>query len=60
MDWCCSGGRPARAPVVIPLAWSATRPVLKAILKSGFILYERADKFLVRLLKGRGEGRQRQ
>ncbi len=28
------------APVVIPLAWSATRPVLKAILKGGFMLYE--------------------
>jgi|SRR5271157_4407723 len=28
------------APVVIPLAWSATRPVLKAILKGGFTLYE--------------------
>ncbi|MGO9121554.1 MAG: hypothetical protein ACLQPD_28580 [Desulfomonilaceae bacterium] len=28
------------APVVIPLAWSATRSVLKTILKGGFMLYE--------------------
>ena len=28
------------APVVVPWAWSAVRPVLKAILKGGFLLYE--------------------
>ena len=28
------------APVVIPLAWSATRPLLKAVLKGGFMIYE--------------------
>jgi len=32
------------APVVIPLAWSATRPVLKSILKGGFTLYETGRK----------------
>lgn len=34
------------APVVIPLAWSATRPVLKAILKGGFMLYETGRQIL--------------
>jgi hypothetical protein len=34
------------APVVIPLAWSATRPVLKAILKGGFMLYETGRQML--------------
>jgi hypothetical protein len=28
------------APVVIPLVWSAVRPWLRAIIKSGFVLYE--------------------
>lgn len=28
------------APVVIPLAWAAVRPWLKALLKGGFLLYE--------------------
>jgi hypothetical protein len=28
------------APVVVPMAWSAVRPLLKAMLKGGFILYE--------------------
>jgi hypothetical protein len=28
------------APVVIPLAWSATKSVLKTILKGGFMFYE--------------------
>lgn len=28
------------APVVIPWAWSAVRPMLKALLKGGFLLYE--------------------
>ncbi len=27
-------------PVVVPLAWSAARPLLKAGLKGGFMLYE--------------------
>ena len=27
-------------PVVIPLAWSAARPLLKAVFKGGFMLYE--------------------
>jgi hypothetical protein len=30
----------AAAPVVIPLAWYAVRPLLKSILKGGFLLYE--------------------
>ena len=34
------------APVVIPLAWSATRPVLKVILKGGFMLYETGRQIL--------------
>jgi hypothetical protein len=34
------------APVVIPLAWSATRPVLKALLKGGFMLYETGRQML--------------
>jgi hypothetical protein len=28
------------APVALPLAWTAIRPLLKVILKSGFMLYE--------------------
>jgi len=28
------------APVVIPMAWSAVRPILKVILKGGFMVYE--------------------
>ena len=28
------------APVVIPLVWAAVRPWLKAVMKSGFLLYE--------------------
>jgi hypothetical protein len=28
------------APVVVPLAWSVTRPLIKAILKGGFMAYE--------------------
>jgi hypothetical protein len=28
------------APVVMPLAWSAVRPLVKAIMKGGFLLYE--------------------
>jgi hypothetical protein len=28
------------APVALPLAWTAVRPLLKVILKSGFMLYE--------------------
>ncbi|MBI5251748.1 MAG: hypothetical protein HY912_19825 [Desulfomonile tiedjei] len=28
------------APVLVPLAWSAARPLLKTILKGGFVLYE--------------------
>jgi hypothetical protein len=28
------------APVVVPLAWSAVRPLLKEILKGGFLMYE--------------------
>jgi hypothetical protein len=28
------------APVVVPLAWSAVRPLVKAIFKGGFLLYE--------------------
>ena len=27
-------------PVVLPLAWSAARPLLKAFFKGGFMLYE--------------------
>jgi hypothetical protein len=34
------------APLVIPLAWSATRPVLKIILKGGFMLYETGRQIL--------------
>jgi hypothetical protein len=34
------------APVVLPLAWSATRPVLKAFLKGGFMLYETGRQIL--------------
>ncbi len=34
------------APVVISLAWSATRPVLKVILKGGFRLYETGRQIL--------------
>lgn len=30
----------AAAPVVVPWAWSAVRPLLKAVLKGGFMLYE--------------------
>ena len=40
------------APVVIPLAWSATRPVLKAILKGGFMLYETGRQFLEEATEG--------
>jgi hypothetical protein len=28
------------APVVVPLVWSAVRPLVKAIFKGGFVLYE--------------------
>ncbi len=28
------------APAILPLAWSAVRPLLKAVLKGGFFLYE--------------------
>jgi len=34
------------APAVISLAWSATRPVLKVILKGGFMLYETGRQIL--------------
>jgi hypothetical protein len=34
------------APVVLPLAWCATRPVLKAFLKGGFMLYETGRQIL--------------
>ncbi|HMK33701.1 MAG TPA: hypothetical protein VK463_01450 [Desulfomonilaceae bacterium] len=30
----------AVAPVAVPWAWYAVRPVIKAVLKSGFLLYE--------------------
>jgi len=42
------------APVVIPLAWSATRPVLKAILKGGFMLYETSRQILGEATEGPG------
>jgi hypothetical protein len=28
------------APIVMPLAWSVVRPLVKSILKGGFLLYE--------------------
>ena len=34
------GAAVVAAPVVVPLAWSAARPLLKAVLKGGFMLYE--------------------
>jgi hypothetical protein len=34
------GAAVAAAPVVIPFAWSAVRPLLKTVLKGGFMLYE--------------------
>ena len=42
------------APVVIPLAWSATRPVLKAILKGGYMLYETGRQILGEATEGPG------
>lgn len=30
----------ATAPLVVPLAWTAVRPLLKVVLKGGFMLYE--------------------
>jgi|SRR5271157_140015 len=44
------------APVVIPLAWSATRPVLKAILKGGFMLYETGRQILGEATEGPSRG----
>jgi len=34
------GAAVAAAPVVLPFAWSAVRPLLKTVLKGGFMLYE--------------------
>ncbi len=34
------GAAVAAAPVIVPLAWTAVRPLLKIFLKGGFILYE--------------------
>jgi hypothetical protein len=34
------GAAVAAVPVVVPLAWSAARPLLKAVFKGGFMLYE--------------------
>ncbi len=34
------------APVILPLAWSAVRPAMKAILKCGFLLYETGRRTL--------------
>jgi hypothetical protein len=34
------GAAVAAAPGVIPFAWSAVRPLLKTVLKGGFMLYE--------------------
>ena len=42
------------APLVIPLAWSATRPVLKAVLKGGFMLYETGRQILGDATEGPG------
>ncbi|MGB6065813.1 MAG: hypothetical protein WBG50_13495 [Desulfomonilaceae bacterium] len=45
------------APVVMPLAWSTVRPLLKAILKSGFLLYETGRQTCAELAESRREGR---
>jgi hypothetical protein len=34
------GAAVATAPVVLPFAWSVARPLLKTVLKGGFMLYE--------------------
>jgi hypothetical protein len=34
------GAAVAAAPIVLPFAWSAVRPLLKTFLKGGFMLYE--------------------
>ncbi len=34
------GAAVVAVPVVIPLAWSAAKPLLKAVFKGGFMLYE--------------------
>jgi hypothetical protein len=45
------------APVVLPLAWRATRPVLKAFLKGGFMFYETGRQILGETSEGT-QGRQ--
>ncbi len=45
------------APVVISLAWSATRPVLKVILKGGFMLYETGRQILGEATEEPGRGK---
>ena len=45
------------APVVISLAWSATRPVLKVILKGGFMLYETGRQILGEAAEEPGRGK---
>lgn len=45
------------APVVISLAWSATRPVLKVILKGGFRLYETGRQILGEATEEPGRGK---
>ncbi len=45
------------APVVVPLAWYTVRPLLKAILKSGFLLYETGRQTCAEVCEGRREGR---
>ena len=40
------------APVVIPLAWSAIRPLLKAVVKTGFMVYEKGHEIVEEVMEG--------
>ncbi|MGO9568968.1 MAG: DUF5132 domain-containing protein [Desulfomonilaceae bacterium] len=42
----------AAAPSLIPLAWSTTRSLLKAALKGGFTVYERAHDLASEMVQG--------
>jgi len=46
----------AAAPRIIPLAWYAVRPLLKSILKGGFMIYESGRRALCEASATREEG----
>jgi len=40
------------APVVIPLIWSGIRPLFKAVVKGGFMVYERGREIVEEAIEG--------